>query len=382
VPCAGTAACALEPGEDDEADEVLSPIVRSEVRVLDAEPGVDVEVSETELVASPAHLPELAEARPGDVVVSGRAGGFWRRVHGVRVEGDRIVAETEQASLEDLFEQVRLRGHLDTNEVPELGPPGTGGLGPERVTVRIPHLPLKGRTISIGEGSEIEIVDGDFAFDPELDFDLTMRNRKVERVKVFASGTTSTRLHVRYHLEKPDTRRSGPFLRLRDQRSLVEAPPAYAVFWAGAVPVVVSVRARLLVGWRIVLGGEVSGEEDASATGRVAAGLEYRDGGWRNLGSNDVSLSREGSATVTEHTTGVDLNLTARLDVSFYELAGPYVGLQAYAGFGHQGSDDGAGMYFQSGVRGLAGAEVAAFGRAFVGYESVLFDRFERHPIR
>ena len=67
--------------------------------------------------------------------------------------------------------------------------------------------------------------------------------------------------------------------------------------------------------------------------------------------------------------------LTARLDVSFYEIAGPYVGLQAYAGVGHEGSAAGFQLvHGRSGYAASPGCRLLVFGKALVGYESVLFD--------
>ena len=78
-----------------------------------------------------------------------------------------------------------------------------------------------------------------------------MHGGKVEHIKVLAAGESNARLHVRYHLSKPDNLQSGFFAHLSggaDGTPLLETPPYYAVFWAGYVPIVVSVRARLLAG--------------------------------------------------------------------------------------------------------------------------------------
>jgi hypothetical protein len=92
------------PGED------VAPLIQSHVRVLDAEPGVDLELHDADLSGSGARFPQLAAAVPGDILVSGRAGGFLRRVQSIRIDGDNVVAQTEPASLEDVFHQVHVRG--------------------------------------------------------------------------------------------------------------------------------------------------------------------------------------------------------------------------------------------------------------------------------
>jgi hypothetical protein len=350
--------------------------------VLDGEPGVDLELHESSVAGSRARFPQLAAAAPGDVLISGRAAGFLRRVRSIRVDGDSVVADTEPASLEDVFEQVHVRGAINGSEAPAPGATTTAGLAPRTVRLALPRLSLEGRRLAIGHGSEIEIVDGDFDFQPELDFDLTMHRGKVEHLKVLASGESRARLHVRYHLAKPVEPGSGLFVHMESGTPLLETPPSYAVFWAGSVPIVVSVRARLLANWELHVGGDVTGEQDVRADGSVSAGLEYAGGGWRNLASKSLALSHAGTTVLTSHAVAGDVTLTARLDVSFYEVAGPYIGLAAYAGVKHTGSSAGSGWSLENGLRGVAGAQVAVFGKTLVGYESVLFDVHDEQPMR
>lgn len=375
----GLAACTHESTSDATSEDV-APVIQSRVRVLDAEPGPDLELRDGELVAPRGRFPELEHASAGDVLVSGRAAGFLREVRSVRIEGDQVIAETNPASLESVFEEVHVRGSLNGELAPPTVP-NAPGLGTESVRLAIPDLSLKGKRLSIGANSEIEIVDGHFDFQPELDFDLSMHGGKVEHLKVLASGASTAGLRVRYHLTKPGNLQSGLFVRMSNGVPLLETAPYYAVFWAGYVPIVVSVRARLLANWELLVGGDVSGEQDVRASGSVGAGLEYTSGAWKNLGSKSLSFSHDGATKLASHSLSGNVTLTARLDVSFYELAGPYVGLEAYAGVKHAGSDDHSGWFLQDGLRGLAGAQVAVFGKSLAGYEAVLFDAHNEAPM-
>lgn len=375
----GLAACTHESTSDaTEAD--VAPVIQSRVRVLDAEPGPDLELHDNELVAPRGRFPDLEHANAGDVLVSGRAAGFLREVRSVRIEGDKVIAETNPASLESVFEEVRVRGSLNGELAPPVVP-NAPGLGTESVRLAVPDLSLKGKKLSIGENSEIEIVDGSFDFQPNLDFDLSMHHGKVEHLKVLASGASVAGLHVRYHLKKSGNLQSGLFVRMSNGTPLLETAPVYAVFWAGYVPIVVSVRARLLANWELLVGGDVSGEQDVQATGKVAAGLEYNDGAWKNLGEKSLAFSHDSTTKLASHSLSGNVTLTARLDVSFYELAGPYVGLEAYAGIKHAGNEESSGWFLQDGLRGLAGAQVAVFGKSLAGYEAVLFDAHNEVPM-
>ena len=47
----------------------------------------------------------------------------------------------------------------------------------------------------------------------------------------------------------------------------------------------------------------------------------------------------------------------------------------------HVGTADTSGWFLQNGLRGLAGAQVAVFGKSVVGYQSVLFDLHDERPM-
>lgn len=367
-------ACAAEPEGEEATGTDLAPIVHAKVHVVDGEPGKDLDVEADRISAPHAQFNELATYAPGDVIVSGRAAGLLRRIRATRVEGDRVIVDTEAASLEDVFQQVHVRGSLG-----EPSPaPASVGLAPRGVAMKLPPMEIGNRRIALGAGNEIEIVDGTFSLEPTLDFDLKMRGGKLDHLEVVARGTTDATLHVRYDLHVPEGPSGSLF---SDSITVIESPPTYAVFWAGPVPVVVAVRARLLAGWALGANGEVSGEESVSARGSVAAGLEYENGGWRNIASNGISLRAEGRPTVMSHRLSGEVTLTARLDVSFYEMAGPYVGLQAYTGGSHEGADLGSGWFTEVGLRGVAGAKASVFGKTITAYETVLFDVRDRQPL-
>lgn len=382
--CAWVAGCAAaEPEADDEAS--TAAIVQSQVHVLDAEPGTDFELQEDRIIASRERFAELEGYAAGDVIVSGKAAGLLRRVRSHRIEGANIIVETEPATLEDVFKQVHLSGSIDERHAQ-----GKSGLAPQGLTLKLPMLDFEDHRIEIGQGSVIELVDGKFSFEPSLDFDLRMRDGKLDHFKMIASGKTDGKLHVRYHLHRPPGVGSGAFIRTDDGYPIVEAPPYYTVFMAGYVPVVIAVRMRLLANWALTAGGDVDGDQSVQGNGAVTTGLEYNDGQWKNVGSHALSVSTLGAPNVPDHQVSGDITLTARLDVSFYDLAGPYVGLQAYAGVGHQGSANGSGgastsptggWFTEEGLRGLAGAQVSVFGKGLVGYEAVLFDVRKQQPL-
>jgi hypothetical protein len=161
---------------------------------------------------------------------------------------------------------------------------------------------------------------------------------------------------------------------------IAQAPEKFVLLWVGGVPVVAVVKVQLLLGWLLEVGGEVSGESTFSAHGNVSAGLSY-DGAWHDLSTSTLSVSALGPATFASTSFGGDVTLSARLTVSFYDLAGPWVELQGYTGVGRETKGSDADIYGELGLRGMAGVEAAPFGKLVVGYQSVLFDKGIHVPI-
>jgi hypothetical protein len=370
----GAAGCAGDPAGDEATDADLAPIVRSRVHVLAGDLGDEVKVDTDALVATGARACELAERAEGDVVVS--ESGFARRVKRVSRDGDRVVVATEPASLEDLFEQARLHHDSTRDDQHDVGSPG---IAPKTVDVELAPMALRGRKIPVGEGF-VEIMDGELAFRPRLDLDVVLRRGRIDRFRVSASGEAHARLHTRWDLKRDFVQGTAGVHLGNGGTPLVESPPAFFVVWAGSVPVVLSVRAKLLAGWDVDVGGETSGEDDVRVDGSAAAGISY-DGAWHTTSSKSLDVRHESRSFRLTGSFAGDLLLTARLEISIYELGGPYIGLQAYSGFRHDGNDMRSGWTAERGLRGLAGAQVAPLGRSLVGWQGIVFDARDEAPI-
>lgn len=369
----GAAACAGEsPAE--EVDDDVAPIVRSQVHVLRGDLGEDVKVETDALVATGERARELAARREGDIVVSER--GFARRVKTITRDGDSVTVATEPAPLEALFEQGRVHHDSTRNDAHAVGAPG---LAPRAVDLTLAPMALRGRKIPVGDGF-IEIMDGEIEFRPRIDLDVVMRKGRVDRFRLSAAGETHARLHARWDLKRKFTQGTDGVYFGEGGKPLVESAPAFFVVWCGTVPVVVSVRARLLAGWDVHVGGETSGEDDVRIDGSATAGIAY-DGAWRSTSSQRLDVKHDARAFRLTGSFSGDLLLTARLDISIYELGGPYVGLQAYAGVRHDGDDLRTGWTAERGLRGIAGAQVAPLGKTLVGWQGTVFDVRDESPI-
>jgi hypothetical protein len=371
-------ACSDAPADDAQSGGGdVEALVEPTTRVIDARPGVDVEVRDDALVFPAPLRDDVAGAGPGDVLVSGHGEGFCRRVTGRHEEGGRIVVTTEPAGLTDVFRQARVA--TPTANV-------TPSLTPQRFTIPLPTLGIAGVRLPVGgEGSDVTIEEGSYSLTPSIDYDLVVRDRRVESMKLVVGGAMRSTLKVKYNIARPPYVGNGVTVHYgAPGKTVLAAQPHYELIWVGSVPVVLVIRVELLAGFLLEVGGDVSGDSSLTTDGHIDAGVSY-DGAWHDLSTSRFSVHTEGAPSFASSTLGGDVTLTARLSVSVYGAIGPWVGLQGYAGIGRESgkaAEQGAAdVYGEIGLRGLVGVEAAPFGKALVGYQSVLFDENLHFPI-
>jgi len=370
VALAAVVACSGAPAEGDDSSENVEALVEPTTRVTDAKPGVDVEVTDEALVFPAPLRADVAEAAIGDVLVSGHGAGFCRRVKGRREENGKVVIETEDAGITDVFRQA----HVQTTPVSE-----TPSLSPQGFDLHLPALGIAGIRLPLGgSDSDITIEEGSYQLTPHIDYDLVIRDKRVDRMKLVVGGSASSKLKVRYHIVRPPYVGTGVTLNFGEPgKKVYELPPRFAVVWVGYVPVVLVIRVELLAGFQLLVGGDVSGESSFTTDGHVNVGVSY-DGTWHDLSTSHLDVHAEGAPSFASTSLGGDVTLTAKLSVSVYGVVGPWVELQGYAGLGREsgtaaqlGTSD---AYGELGLRGLVGVEAAPFGKVLVGYQAVVFD--------
>lgn len=372
---AACAACGA--GGDEDASSDFEAIVEPTTRVVDARPGEDVEVTDDALVFPAPLRDDVARAVAGDVLVSGHGEGFCRKMLGIENRGDKVVVKTEHAGLTDVFQQAHVKS-----------PQAEPGIAPSSFHLSLPTLGIAGVRIPLaggGAGSEIVIEEGSWQLVPDVDFDLVVRERRMQKMRLVVGGSATSKLKVKYHIVRPPYSGNGVSVHFGEAgKKVAEAPPRYVLVWIGGVPVVLVVRVELLVGYLLEVGGDVSGETAFTGHGTVSAGVTY-DGAWHDVSTSSLHAAVDGAPTFASTSLGGDVTLTAKLAVSVYDVAGPWVGLQGYAGLGRDSGKAAqkgdADIYGEIGVRGLVGVEAAPFGKVVVGYQHVLFDDNVHVPI-
>lgn len=365
-------ACAARP--DDDVGEEVAPIVSSRVSVVGGAPGDEVRVEPERLVFRRTGHEDLLARRAGDVLASADGDGFLRRVRGVRAEGDDLVVDTEPAGLGDALQQGRVRQRfVGTTDPSSVGV--QGGFG------SLLQVPLAGR-LTMGSTGSIDVTEGHLAFDPDVDVDLAVKNGSVERARFIVSGKADASLHARFDIRRPSHVVDGGFVRLNEPGwTLASAPPVRRVVFVGWLPVLVVLRLDVLLEYAVEISGDVSGDLDLGAATTLRGGIELRDGRWRTVGEGTFSLAHDNQLVVSRRVLGGDLVLSTRLSVQLYDVAGPYVTLDAYGGAAQSTSGDASSWYARAGVRSRAGVEANVFGPVVLGYQAALFDRSVRVPL-
>ncbi len=363
---------------DDVSSESSEPLIEAKTHVLDAEPGADVDVADGQLVfpAGSRFATDIGSASQGDVLVSGHGRGFARRIVDRKIVDGKLVVATENAALTDIFKRAHVR--------PPVG--DANALSPQAFHVPLPTLSIGGVRLPLGgQGGSVEIEQGSWSIDPQVDFTFDVEDNHFDEMKLYVSAPASARLKVKYHVARPAYVGSGLKIHYGEPGKVIaEAPEHFTLVWVGWVPVVLVTKVQLLAGFQLMVGGEVEGETSLVANGHASAGVSY-DGAWHNLTSAGLDVSLDGAPTFDSLTLGGDITLTAKLSVSVYDLAGPYVELQGYAGVGYESGDaaelGAQDVYGEIGLRGIVGVEAAPFGKLLVGYQSVVFDKSLHFPI-
>ena len=276
------------------------PAVDPRVRVLPEIP---------ELVVAPTtlELPRAAgrDIAIGDIVISQHGEGFLRAVDAITTRGESLVLETHDAELGDALIDANIAtsvggGKADTHQLPAM------------------HVAITDRRLVDNAAITARIVEASLDFEPALDLDLEIADRRLESFEMVLRGRVSGSIDLEVVARDVDV---GPEIRLW------ESPPAVFYQQVGPVPVVETVTTSVELRLSALAQGEGRIRIDAGAIATMAAGIRYTaEGGWDGVG--DLDVTTHGSVPIASASldrVGVRAWLAARADVRLYGLAGPYV---------------------------------------------------------
>jgi len=279
--------------------------------------------------------PQLMSLSPGDVIVIGVTPntpyGLLRRITTVVMNGNQVIIETTQATLEDAIED----GTIEINQV--LTPADLNvavamqkGIALEGVgTAGIQALASEGFYLSIDDvviydkdgnhetqGDQIK-ASGSIAIDPDFIFNLKIEDRELENVSFFFNANETLEISAETEVDLLD---------IEKKIELARYNFAPITLWIGWVPVIISPILTLNVG----LDGEVSVGIEAGVTqeATLTAGLIYENQTFVPVSDLSFAIEPDGPRLSTDCKfkayAGPQFNLL------LYSLAGPYTDLNGY----------------------------------------------------
>ena len=299
-----------------ETTEVLTDETTSQISSISAD---------SSIFTFSAMTPELAQVDVGDVIVSGVSAaapdGFLRKVTASQAQGDGLVLTTEQATLEEAYQQVsvniqqtltpaNLQGFTAIPGVKLVKSPDGANVGD--FNFQLNNAVLFDEDNDLSTTDDQVVANGSLVFSPNYEFRLKVVNFSVEEVYFSQTMSVQTGLTVssKISLTIPIT-----------ETSLLPSPIPLGAFPIPGLPLVVTPVLDIIMGINgsVYVGVSTSVTQTTSFT----AGLQYANHTWQPISSfsNDFTFNQP------QFTSGVSFKAYVGPKLSFLlnGVVGPYV---------------------------------------------------------
>jgi len=297
--------------------------------------------------------------------------GFMRRALSLEQDGEYVIIHTAPASLEEVFTELDANGSIDIGAAPEgAGPPGKEAQGTQRIDVpTLPLIDLSGVELYRKGDDYVRLTSAYVRLDLGLDVGVQVSGLRLQETHVVVHGDVDTELQVEASIF--DT---PPSVGIPIQKEVLVAK--YPLPPLGPVPMTVALR--ISVGCTLSGGGfHVSG--GIGTTVHFSGGVEYsRDGGVVPTGSashDPYVVDPRGELLESKQLT-TRCSVDPRIEVLFYDVAGPLVKAQAYGDFRFVTSP--AELSLDVGVSASLGGTLRVFGFKVGDLSAKLFDERAR----
>jgi len=276
---------------------------------------------------------------PGDILLStdGNDGfGYLRKVTSVTMEGSTVTVNTEQATLEEAFDELEIHWsqQLTQNDIYQFQPLRKGvylkkSMEKSPLQVESPEITIQvGTTIPDDYGNIIQI-SGEIVFKIKINFDLDLLPAYVRFVPEIEEHSS---LNVSGHLT------------LQGSKKVELSRLYFGAFQLGPVTLVPCLTVS------VGLDGEVDISVSFGVTQQAnfSAGLKYENGNWSPVSNynNDFQIQPP--------QWNIEANLKAfadaNLNLLIYGVTGPYLGAELYSRL-----ESTLSPYFSSGIYGGLG---------------------------
>jgi hypothetical protein len=314
-------------GDDVVADNDQGVTLASELKLMENHPNCeDVEVAADQLTFLWRTEASGVDIGVGSIVVGEKGGGYVRRVSSVVKEGNTITVTTEPASLADAV----LAGDLSMPLVPAGGwtqcPDGTACAPGDLID-------LSGLVLFDGDvdGVPLTVVipSGGINFSPAVNFDMSIGFPGViEHLRGTVSGAFSADIDVQALTggavdfgHEIDV--SGPGASLFSYPFTFVAPTPL-----GPLPIVGTANLDVFVGFRAAAGAVASVTTGVTATAELEVGASYDGGQWTAIADPAFEATFDPIQLGGEAGLVVEAYARPQVDVVFYGVAGPRIGVE------------------------------------------------------
>jgi hypothetical protein len=313
------------------------PILSERTQVIENNEWPEPRVDGPNLIFPLEVAGEIEKLRPGDVLMSGRGDGLLKLVREVRREGDQVVVITDQAALTDAI----VDGDLHSSHRLENS---ALALRPAELTV---GASLENISITNSRDLSARISRGSARFDPTIDVDLRIRSSRVERFAASAGGE----LEIELAVEIESTRAGAISVELQ----LLPTVRFRIIHFVGLAPVVEIVNVKLMGSFEIEAEIGASVEIGFRVHGITTAQIVY-DGNWSANGDHSVDLTRIGPTLRAHAGFNVRAQVTPRIEIKFYNIAGPFIEADAFVQYRRNLLDRPVSWVIDGGTEGRVGA--------------------------
>lgn len=293
-------------------------VMQPNVQVLPSDGSITVAAQDANSITLTGNVPAMTA---GQVIVSGVGEGLLRKVVSASPAGGSAVIQTQQATLEDVFQEAHIQFHKDF-----LASDFTAQALHPGITLR-PHVSGPSNTIKL-DFSKLTIgnddngvgiqLGGSASLTTSLDFDCQIHSYRLQSLKVAPTITSEMKLSAGFKGKTTLLNKTIQIIVLRGEPIDVQAGPVPVVF----VPILtinMEVKGTLKTGVTVSMG----------STTTVESGFEYQAGQSPTPIAN-ITKQFDDSPQFNLYTSGTLAISPVDPDISLnlYGVAGPYVKVQ------------------------------------------------------
>jgi hypothetical protein len=406
--CLTLTACAAAEASDDDSTEFSSDAL------VEGHGGIEgpVKVEATRLVIQRAGNEALLGSagrvlvgKPQNAVTNPY--GFLRRAVSAEVlEDGHIAINTEEASLGDAVQTGSVHANHDLEPSAMRIVPMSNGSGVSsgkgldvtigETTLLDFHTNFKDPTRLLPVNSfdisrTVKLTHAQVHFEPSVDLSLSIRHGKIDTFNAMARGEISASFAL-----SVDTKTSIDIDRNAAYRDTLKAhlrqptikvtlfqtePYILPIQWIGFVPVIETVRFRVLLECDIDIDSQMHMDAGAEMKSTAAFGVSYRNGEWQPLEKPTFSATPTFAMTHKGSVAGI-CGIRSELGFFFYDLVGPTLSITPYTSFDVATSPRGFDFVVTPGIRGAFGGRFNVLGYELLRTDVVLFDTRSQSPFK